>query len=92
MPIHDYSYKKPHHVLFKICRQFKSWISVNSLIHGCGHLRMCIRAPVTTWRPVNISRDLRKISNIFHLLYYHIKILECGFIVKHHPVVLLNNG
>jgi len=52
----------------------------------------CIRASVTTWRPVNISRDLRKMENIFHLLYLHIKIGECGFIVKHHPVVLLNNG
>jgi len=53
---------------------------------------MCIRASVTTWRPVNISRDLRKIGNIFYLLYHLIKIVECGFIVKHHHVVLLNNG
>lgn len=53
---------------------------------------MCIRASVTTWRPVNISRDLRKMGNIFHLLYFHIKIVECGVIVKHHSVALLNNG
>jgi hypothetical protein len=55
-------------------------------------MRMYIRASVTTWRPLNVSRDLRKIGNIFPLLYHHIKIVECGVIVKHHPVVLLNNG
>jgi hypothetical protein len=53
---------------------------------------MCIRASVITWRPVNISRVLWKMGNIFHLLYFHIKIVECGVMVKHHPVVLLNNG
>jgi len=54
---------------------------------------ICVYAsvPLTTWRPVNISRDLRKMGNIFHLLYHAIKTAECGVIVKHHPLVLLNN-
>jgi hypothetical protein len=31
-------------------------------------------------------------SATFHLLYHNIKIAECGVIVKHHLLVLLNNG